>query len=311
VFRFEVTIPSLPKELSMRKILLLPVTVGALLLAAPASAAVIYGTPGDDSLTGTDRRDFIYARAGNDTASAGNGSDFVFGGRGDDTLSGDDSRDFLFGGPGKDTLQGGGGPDSAWAGRGADTLEGGAGNDALHAAADDGQVDVVDCGPGDFDRAVIRAGDVAIDCERVRSLPPGEPAPRGERIFGTPGDDTLTGTDGRDFIFGKAGNDTIDGLPGSDFLFGNAGDDSVVGGDGVDYVWGGSGNDSLATGLGNDWLWAGWGADTLAGEDGSDHLFAGVEDAAEDNLDCGAGEDRAVMQAEDVATGCEHVRVLA
>jgi Ca2+-binding RTX toxin-like protein len=307
-----VTIPSSLKELSMRKILLLPVTVGALLLIAPASAAVIRGTPGDDSLTGTDRRDFIYARAGDDTASAGGGSDFVFGGRGDDALSGDDDRDFLFGGPGKDTLEGGDGPDSAWAGRGADTLEGGEGNDALHAAADDGQVDFVDCGPGEHDRAVIRSGDVAVDCERVRSLPPGEPGPRGERIHGTPGDDVLTGTEGRDFIFGKAGNDTIDGLAGSDFLFGQAGDDSVMGGDGVDYSWGASGNDTLAGGLGNDWLWAGWGADTLMGEDGNDRLFSGVDDAAVDSLDCGAGDrDRAFIRAGDVAVNCEHVRTLA
>ncbi len=84
----------------MRKIFILPVTVGMLLLAAPASAAVIRGTPGDDTLTGTDRRDFVYARAGNDTASGGDGGDFLFGGRGNDTLSGDDNRDFVFGGPG-------------------------------------------------------------------------------------------------------------------------------------------------------------------------------------------------------------------
>ena len=54
-----------------------------------------------------------------------------------------------------------------------DTLEGGPGNDLLHAGGNDGAADVVDCGAG-FDRAVavLRPGDTALDCERVRTLSP-------------------------------------------------------------------------------------------------------------------------------------------
>jgi Ca2+-binding RTX toxin-like protein len=85
-------------------------------------------------------------------------------------VSGDDGRDIAWGGRGRDTLEGGGGGDLLHAGRGPDVLEGSNGRDILRAVEDDGQPDVLDCGPG-RDRAVLRAGDVAVDCERVRILP--------------------------------------------------------------------------------------------------------------------------------------------
>ena len=63
--------------------------VGALALAPAASAKVIVGTGGDDTLAGTDERDFIYGRSGNDTMAGNGASDFLFGHRGDDPVSGD------------------------------------------------------------------------------------------------------------------------------------------------------------------------------------------------------------------------------
>ncbi|HSE82828.1 MAG TPA: hypothetical protein VLA87_14225 [Gaiellaceae bacterium] len=59
-------------------------------------------------------------------------------------------------------------------------------------------------------------GDTAIDCERVRVMP----ARRSRIVFqrGTRGDDTLTGSETRDFILALAGNDTISGLGAADLL---------------------------------------------------------------------------------------------
>jgi RTX calcium-binding nonapeptide repeat (4 copies) len=73
--------------------------------------------------------------------------------------------DFVFGRAGDDTIAGNGGPDAL--------LGGGHGNDRLHALADDDDVDTLDCGENadDRDRAVMRRGDAAVNCERVRILP--------------------------------------------------------------------------------------------------------------------------------------------
>jgi Ca2+-binding RTX toxin-like protein len=298
----------------MRKLVPLLLALAAVLVIIPAaSAKVVTGTSGDDTLTGTGTRDFIYGRAGNDSLAGLAGSDFLFGGAGNDSLSGDDGRDFGFGGAGDDSLDGGNGPDLLYAGFGTDTLEGGAGNDQLYASADDGKVDVVDCGPGDDDRASIRTGDMAIDCEHVRSVS-GHAPNRGVVKRGTPGDDVLDGTEGRDFIYARAGNDTVSGLGGSDFLFGQSGNDTVAGGDGRDFMWGGSEDDSLDGGAGNDWIWLGWGTDTGAGGDGNDHVFAAADDALVDTIDCGENDgdwDVAVIRPGDSATNCEKVITLS
>jgi Ca2+-binding RTX toxin-like protein len=285
--------------------------LAALALAPGASAKVIVGTPGDDTLVGTDRRDFMYGRAGNDTMAGNGASDFLFAHRGDDTMSGDGGRDGLWGGHGNDTLEGGHGEDALYAGIGLDMLEGGPSSDLLNAGENDGVPDVVDCGHG-RDRAVIRRGDVAIDCERVRVLK----ARRARVVFqrGTRGDDTLTGSEKRDFILALAGNDTVSGLGAADFLFGQKGIDTLNGDDGPDRLWGGSEDDVLNGGEGPDWLWGGGGADQLFGHEGNDRLFAAAHDRAADTLDCGEhadDRDRAVLRPGDTAVNCERVRTLA
>jgi len=67
-------------------------------------------------------------------------------------------------------VNGGDGNDWLHAGEDVDSVNGGAGDDHLFAAADDGQHDALDCGDG-TDRALIRPGDTAVNCERVRSVP--------------------------------------------------------------------------------------------------------------------------------------------
>jgi Ca2+-binding RTX toxin-like protein len=289
------------------------VPAAALLLAAAptASADVITGGPGDNVLTGTDQRDWIYARAGNDTVAGNGASDFLFGGRGMDTVSGDGGHDYVWGGPGADTLEGGPAGDVLYAGWGVDALEGNGGNDRLVASENDGAPDVADCGAG-YDRAVIRTGDRAIDCERVRTV-------RGRHtrvVFmrGTDGDDTLIGSDRkRDFILARAGNDSVFGLGRSDFLFGQRGNDRLSGGEAGDYVWGGTGDDVVRGGPGYDSLWAGAGADVLGGGVDNDRLHAAADDGAPDTLNCGENpgdRDRAVLRPGDTAIDCERVYTL-
>ncbi|WP_432542169.1 ExeM/NucH family extracellular endonuclease [Kineococcus sp. SYSU DK002] len=88
-------------------------------------------------------------------------------------------------------------------------------------------------------------------------------------IVGTPGDDVLTGTNGRDVIAGLGGDDVVTGGNGDDVLCGGDGDDVLRGGNGDDVLLGGAGDDALH------------------GENGSDRLSGG---AGDDVLDQGRGK---------------------
>jgi VCBS repeat-containing protein len=67
---------------------------------------IIYGTSGDDNLSGGNGKDTIYGGDGNDTISGGNGVDNLFGEGGNDTLTGDNGDDNMTGGAGDDLLDG-------------------------------------------------------------------------------------------------------------------------------------------------------------------------------------------------------------
>jgi peptidoglycan/xylan/chitin deacetylase (PgdA/CDA1 family) len=131
----------------------------ALAMPALGEAAGRRGTGGPDRLTGTP------------------GPDTLLGLGAGDTLVGRGGADRLLGGPGGDRLRGG---------PGADRLLGGPGNDRLQAR--DGVADVVNCGPGPSDVAVIDGSDgTAADCERVKAPdvdrpPVPRPAPESPRV---------------------------------------------------------------------------------------------------------------------------------
>jgi Ca2+-binding RTX toxin-like protein len=101
---------------------------------------------------------------------------------------------------------------------------------------------------------------------------------RGRRIVGTNMGEYLAGGGHDDVIFGLGGNDT---------LLGGAGDDRIYGGSGNDVITGGSG------------------ADHLYGGGGSDTIFAA--DGERDFIDCGPGNDRAVVDSVDKTVNCEVV----
>jgi len=104
-----------------------------------AGKAVFIGTRGPDTIYGTSSADTIYGKDGNDSLHGRNGNDVIYGNAGDDLIKGGEGGDVEYGGRGDDTM---------WVGRGRDVEFGGPGNDVLHALADDDQLDIVDCGPG-------------------------------------------------------------------------------------------------------------------------------------------------------------------
>ena len=120
-----------------------------LTLPALAGAAVKRGTPGPDALNGTAGPDALHGLGAGDTLGGRAGADRLVGGPGGDRLTGGPAADWLVGGPGNDRLN-----------------------------ARDGVADVVSCGPGSGDVAVVDSSDkVAPGCERVEA-PAGPPAPQ-------------------------------------------------------------------------------------------------------------------------------------
>ena len=65
---------------------------------------------------------------------------------------------------------------------------------------------------------------------------------------GTSGDDSLSGSKGKDKLWGGKGNDTLKGGKGSDKLLGGDGNDTLFGGKGNDKLWGGDGSDTFVFG---------------------------------------------------------------
>ena len=129
------------------------VALALLLMATPlagmAYAKIISGTPGNDYLLGTIKKDLIRGRGGDDYIRA---------------LA---AVDLLSGGPGDDVVRGGGGNDRIYPGEGPDIVLAGAGNDKIY-ARDAGSLDTIDCGGG-FDKVetVHRDDRTQDNCERA------------------------------------------------------------------------------------------------------------------------------------------------
>lgn len=96
--------------------------------------------------------------------------------------------------------------------------------------------------------------------------------------IGTAADNTLMGSEARDYLWGLGGNDALNGGAGEDNLFGDAGADLMAGGDGGDRMMGGMGNDRLYGGAEADGLMGGAGNDYLDEGDGHGDLNGGAGD---------------------------------
>ena len=90
---------------------------------------------------------------------------------------------------------------------------------------------------------------------------------------------TISGTPGNDVIRGTQGRDTIRTFSGNDIVYGGGGDDVVDTGPGRDVARGQSGDDFIEGGDDRDILYGGASQDTLLGEGARDilHLRDGVE----------------------------------
>ena len=95
------------------------------------------------------------------------------------------------------------------------------------------------------------------------------------KIFGGPGNDTITGGNEDDYIGGGSGADSINSGSGNDTVVGGNGGDMLTCGTGNDSLFGGPGADTLVAGSGTDLLKGGLGADSLEGGTGTDTLFGG------------------------------------
>ena len=105
------------------------------------------------------------------------------------------------------------------------------------------------------------------------------PQPKGRKIVGTKNNDYLKGGGGNDHIYEVVG-----------------GNDTILAGGGDDFVYGGNGNDVITGGPGSDHIF---------GQAGSDTVYA--QDGERDIIDCGAGQDRAIVDSFDVVKNCEIV----
>jgi Ca2+-binding RTX toxin-like protein len=290
----------------------------------PARIRVVLG-PGDDSFGfgdgytlglpitvegggGSDRLDGDAVTAGTEVLDGGDGNDRidgfggadqVLGGAGDDQLEGNGGTDVVLGGDGNDTLAG-----DDQASPAADVIDGGAGNDLLkdyveygtdlHPPADvslDGVANDGRAGEGDDVRGVERMiayvsgtfvlTDGAEDWQVWSNM--------------NSGDSTVMAGGGNDRVVGEDGKEAIDGGPGDDYLEGGKNHDTIVGGPGRDTIFGDETDSSCNADYPESCVR--YGNDVIDARDGE-----------ADQIDCGPGTDRAVVDAADVvAATCEQV----
>ncbi len=213
----------------------------------------LFGTQGNDTLTGSVVNDIGFGFDGDDLLLGNEGNDRLFGGNGLDVLSGDAGNDFLSGGNDDDLLLAREGDDFALGGNGDDDIEGGDGRDRLSGMAGNDNI------LGDAGDDWVFGGD-------------GNDQLFGDAInlLGEPGNDTVYGDDGDDDLFGNGGDDQLFGGKGSDGLFGDAGNDHLFGDDERDILFGGADNDTLRGGRGDDVLIGDAGDDILLFDAGQD-----------------------------------------
>jgi len=216
-------------------------------------------------------------------------ADPLFGTEGNDTLTGDAAANLLSGSSGDDTIYGQSGDDLRGK-NGNDTLSGGDGVDTISYEESNEGV-VVDLGDGvspgtatgsgigtdlliGFEHATGSDGDdVLIGDATNNTLDGGWLG--SDVLVGAAGDDVLEGYNGIDTLDGGDGNDVLDGGDGNSTLLGGAGDDTLLGGYGNDSMFGGAGADFLSAGSLSDFLVAGEGDDFAEGGNANDTIFGG------------------------------------
>jgi RTX calcium-binding nonapeptide repeat (4 copies) len=270
---------------------------------------MVEGNPVVELLGGAGN-DNLKAIAGNTrlTLDGGAGADVLRSEGGNDVLRGGPDGDELIGGAGSDILEGGDGADKLTGdvceAPGADVLDGGAGRDTL--------TDWGDGGPGSDRRPVTVTVNGIADDGR-----PGE------------GDDvrdldalqlyvpaTVIGTDGDESVEIYAPEDrepsSIQGRGGADDLRAGSGRETIDGGAGDDRIEGGFNHDVLTGGPGRDTIYGDSTSGNCGGNGqsctipfGNDTINA--RDGEVDQIDCGPGTDKAIVDTADIVASCETV----
>jgi Ca2+-binding RTX toxin-like protein len=178
----------------------------------------VIGNTGNDTITGTASADYLEGDAGADSILGGDGADILSGTGGNDFLSGGAGNDLIFGGDDDDVLDGDAGSDTLDGGNGGDDMIGGANGDvADYSARSTGITVILDGLANDGSSADLNAG--ATRQDNVQT----------EDVYGTNGDDDITGDGNPNVLKGNDGNDNLYGYGGADVLYGGAGED---------YMWG-------------------------------------------------------------------------
>lgn len=264
-------------------------------------AEILYGSPDEDTLAGTEKDSVIYGREGNDVLTGGAGRDQLFGEAGDDTLDGGADRDSLYGGAGNNTyiVAPGTGLDNAmgaslavandtvvfapgirpedvsvqlgdasWGGQAGDVgytnlVIGIGGNDALVVRTENGD----DLGRGAIQRFRFDDGTEWTLSDVIARADGGKMGWQ-QRYWGDP-----------TTILGSQADDDINDYTGQSVTVQARGND--------DNVYLAAGNDIVSAGSGNDNVYSGAGDDLVAGE------------AGDDRIDTGAGDDVVVFNHSD------------
>lgn len=267
---------------------------------------IIFGTSGNDTITGSAQKDQIFTGDGADSVNAGGGDDFI-------TVSTGSfgAGEAINGGLGFDTIQiGSGSHDFTLAGTiiiNVERLFFTGNNTSVIASGSHfgGAADLTTVGGNSANTQALTVNGSSVNLSTINFTGWGG-ANQTININGTVGNDTLTGSNqdetfssnvGFDTIDGGDGDDTIGGGDNGDNLFGGAGSDVINGGMGLDTIDGGIENDTINGGLGGDTIFGNLGFDEILGNDGNDTINGGDQgdvitgDAGDDFIGGGMGLD--------------------
>lgn len=211
----------------------------------------IIGLDQSETIIGSFRDETLIGRGGNDTTLGGAGNDRIFGNAGDDSIDGGSGNDRIHGGVGNDAINGGSGDDTVLY-----TYSAPDGEEGLTSASGFGGVNI--------DLAAGTASG-AFGNDSLSLI---------ENVFGSAGNDTLSGDANRNTLAGEAGDDILNGMDGNDVLItgtgtdtanGGDGNDRIVVGDGIATVDGGVGSDRLELGMSSGQVTLDFAASTWAG----------------------------------------------
>ena len=289
---------------------------------------ILYGSPGEDALVGTEKDSTLYGREGNDVLEGGAGSDRLYGEAGDDTLDGGADRDWLYGGEGNNSYRVATGMgldnamvanlavandsvvfapgirpedvsvqlgDASWTGQAGDVgyynlVIGIGGNDALVVRTQNWD----DLGRGALQHFRFDDGTEWTLADVIARADGGKMGWQ-QRYWGDSSD--IVGSQADDDIYDYTGQSvTVRSRGNNDNVHLEAGNDRVSAGSGDDSVYAGAGEDLIAGEAGNDNLNTGAGDDVIVFNHGDGNDTLRTEDGT-DTLSFGATVTPAMLSA--------------